>query len=69
MTCFLFLEARYTCVLSSVARYTLALHSKGTRCALLRCNEDLVCCLWVMYYMVLHISFGLWFLARDLIKP
>jgi hypothetical protein len=43
-----------TCVLSLVARHTLALHSRGTRYALLRYSKALVCCLWVMYYMVLQ---------------
>jgi len=68
MTCVLFLEALYACVLSLVTRYTLALDSRGTCYALSSYNKDLVCSLWVMYYMVLHLSFGLGFLEKDLIK-
>jgi len=49
--------------------YTLCLHSRGTHYAFSRCNKYLVCCRRVMYYMVLHLSFGLGFLEKDMIKP
>ena len=66
MTSFLFLEARCTCVLSLVARYTLALQSRGTHYALSRGSKDLVFCLWVMYYIILHLLFCIGFFSKGL---